>query len=512
MRDSRRILSAVLVSVSLLFFAGCQEAPRPQQQTMNIAANYNPESLDPHARDLVGQFAVAANFYEPLVRLDARMRLVPCLAESWENPDPLTWIFHLRHNVKFHSGKPFNSHDVVYSFERLLDHEDLEMRAYLSGVSEVTAPDDFTLQLRTNLPLALLPNKLNFVLIVPQGSTADTLTRQPDGTSPYTFAGWERGKLVHMKRFEQYWGAKPSIPVVNFHLNLSPDEAVQGLPSGRYQLIQFDSKKLEKVVGSLERYRMIRNDTLFVTHLGYDLSRQISPHCSAVPNPFLNPLVRRALHLAVDRNALVEAIPFYGSPATQPIPPFVFGFNSAIAATVPDPQKAKSLMAEAGYGSGFSVTLHSTRTLTPTAQIVADQLKQIGIQTTIAALPAPEYYKTLDAGESSFFISSFGCVSGDASDYLMDALHSRDTARSLGGSNFGRYTNAEFDRLIDESAAIQKLSDRSRRMQQLQQLAMQELPWIPLYVDQEVYALDQHYKWEPRSDSFILAQEISLRR
>lgn len=512
---TRSILKAAGALSALVILMSCgpsEDRLAPFSETVNIATPYDPDTLDPHARDLVGNFAVVSNFYEPLVRLDARMKLLPCLASSWENPDPLSWRFHLREGVRFHSKKLLSSRDVVYSLERLLRSDTLEMRAYLSGVSGVIAEDAQTVRILTNHPVNLLPNKLSFVHIVPEGSTDQTMAGTVDGTGPYILKSWERGKMIRLQSFQEYWGKPADLSSVNLFLDTAPEAAIKGLPGKTFQLVQINSKQLEPAVRKLNDYELIRNDTLFVSYLSFDLSRQITPNCTAVPNPFKNLKVRQAIHLALDRNALVDRLVVYASPATQPLPPFVFGFNPAIGLPAHDPEQARRLMADAGYEKGFDVTLDSSKALEPAAQILREQLQGIGIHVSVRAMPASEYYRTLGNGDSSLFLSSYGCVTGDASDYLEEALHSRDSAHRFGGTNFGRYLNPEADRLIEQSGNLQKAEDRLALLKDIQDLAMQDLPWIPLFIEQEMYALDKRFSWQPRSDGFILVQEVSLRR
>ncbi len=506
-----RSSTALRILLVSLLFVSCDNTPEKQPEVLNIAVPYDPDTLDPHAKDLVGHFAVASNFYEPLVRLDARMRLMPCLAISWENPDALTWIFHLRPSVEFHSGKVMTSRDVVFSLERLLRNELLEMRAYLSGVAEVSTLDASTVRIQTTHPLHLLPNKLSFVHIVPEGSSDEMLAGKADGTAPYSLIGWERNKLVRMQRFPDHWSGAVVLPFANLHLNTSAEQAMKSLPERKFQLVRFDSKQSEPLIKGEVDYEILRNDTLFVSYLGFDLSRHVTPQCSAVPNPFKSLAVRRAIHLAMDRDKLVKNLAVFASPATQPLPPFVFGYNPAIGLPKHDVTEARKLLTETGYGNGFDVTLDTSRGMEPAAKLAAEQLREIGIRATVKAMPTSEYYRTLDSGDSSLFLSSYGCVTGDASDYLDDALHSRDSSRRYGGSNFGRYFNPQIDRLIEQSAVIQKVENRRIRLQEIQSLTMQDLPWIPLFIDQEVYAIDTRFSWQPRSDGFIIAYEVILR-
>src|SRR5262249_6387418 len=159
--------------------------------------------------DLVSNLAALVNVYEPLVTADADMRIQPCLAESWQSPDPLTWTFRLRRSVTFHSGRALRAADVVYSFDRLRRDPKLEMRGHVREVRQVVAVDDHTVMIQTGEPARMILNKLKFVMIVPEGATDEALKTAPDGTGPYALRAWRPEEPMHLVRNEKYWGRAP---------------------------------------------------------------------------------------------------------------------------------------------------------------------------------------------------------------------------------------------------------------------------------------------------------------
>lgn len=169
----------VLASVAL---AACGTAA-PERE-LRVAMYDDLASFDPHARNTVGAYEVLSSVYEPLVTLDRAMRPAPALAVSWETPDLMTWVFRLRPGVRFHDGSPLTAEDAAASLRRVLSDERPEMRSYLSGVAEATAQGSDTVVVRTHRPNAQLVSRLHFVLIVPRGSTAESLARRANGTGP----------------------------------------------------------------------------------------------------------------------------------------------------------------------------------------------------------------------------------------------------------------------------------------------------------------------------------------
>lgn len=490
----------------LLFLPGCKKQ-EARLDHISIAIPYELESLDPHERNTLSDFSMLSHFYEPLVTTDSSMVLQPLLADRWENPDLSTWILHLRGNVHFHDGKPMTSQDVVYTFQRLLKSPDLEMSGYMLNIAEVRAVNADTVEIRTEHPMSILLNKIRFVPIIPKGSTAESLAHTVNGTGPYKMMKWEKGSRMEIVRNDGYWGKKPDLAAVTFFLNQNPEAAIRSLMAGQCQFALCPTKKVEKI-NQDPRFQILRSDSLFLKYLSYDLLRDETPFCDVHPNPFKNPLVRRAMHLGIDRNHLVNSLSSYGVPASQAVPPFIFGFNPQIPMPQYNPEKAKDLLRQAGLPNGFHATLHAREIFREAAVDVRDQLEQIGIHLDLQVLSDAKLFDMLDHRQSSLFLSRFGCPTGDASDILDNSLHSVDVARHFGRHNYGDYSNPEMDREIEASAQTQDLEKRRAMLQHIMSIFMEDLVWIPLYIDQDVYAVDRRLQWQPRNDSFVLAWEI----
>lgn len=497
--------------LALLVLPSCGTGRVPRADSIRIAVPYEVSTLDPHAETKLGNMSVLTNIYEPLVTTDADMRIQPCLAETWESPDLLTWLFHLRKSVSFHDGRAFHAADAVYSLNRVLRDDSLGMHSALQDVSDVTAVDDVTLRVRTARPSPILLNKLSAVLIVPEAATADALGASANGTGPYVVAEWKPGERLLLNRHEGHWmRPRPRVREVAFSLGRPPEEAVEGLLAGKYQLIQCDSKKTALLVERSSRTRVVRRSNLYVKYLGYDLRREATPFCGVKPNPFRNVLVRRAIHMAVDRHFLVSELSSYAVPALQPVPRFVFGFNPKIPEAQYDKEAARELLRQAGLERGFEVVLHARRIFEEAAQLVREELGPVGIQVEVRALPDAEFFGLLGRGEASFWLNRFGCSSGDASDFLDDAVHSRVLESRFGAKNYGGYANPDLDRAIERVAALE-LERRRNALQSILATVVEDLVWIPLYNDQDVYGIDRSLAWEPRGDSFIRASEITPR-
>jgi ABC-type transport system substrate-binding protein len=221
--------------------------------------------------------------------------------------------------------------------------------------------------------------------------------------------------------------------------------------------------------------------------------------------------VREAVSLAIDRTRLVASLPGSGAPATQPVPRFIFGFDPEMPEARADPAAARDLLATAGLGKGFDVVLHSRRIFTDAALSVKEQLADIGVRAEVRSLADPDFFDLLRDKGLTFWLSRYGCNTGDAAQFLETIVHSRDPARHFGVQNDGGYSNHDLDRAIESLAEIEKLDLRRLAIQKLMRRVATELEVIPLYNDEDVYAFDRSLAWRPRNDSYIRVGDIRWR-
>lgn len=481
------------------------------REDLTVSVPWDVKSLDPHAWNYLGEFTIASHFYEPLVTSDAEMRLHPCLAERWENPDPLTWTLHLRQGVVFHSGRPLRARDVVHTLNRLRTKPDLEMSGRVGDISDVSALDDLTVRIRTTRPLIILLNNLRFVGIVPEGAGRD-LAEAVDGTGPYRLAEWRKGDSLRMTRNDRYWGSRPAFASVAFRTGREPEPAAGDLLAGSSQLVQCDSAAAATRLERTGRFQIWRHTNIRLDYLAYGLSREVTPHASGKTNPFRDRRVRQAIHQVLDRRRLADEGASGAVPAHQLVPPFVFGFNPQILENVPDPEKARRLLAAAGYPRGFRVTLHTSSIFRKVAAEVSRQLLPVGIEVDVRIVTSAEFFDRLRRGDVGMYVLGFGCVTGDASEMLENGIHTRDDAGRWGLHNYGGYSNAGLDHLIEVGAGLEDVRARGSHLAQTMSRVMEELPWIPLLFGRDVYAAEKALSWRPRYDGFILAHEVTTRR
>ena len=482
-------------------------ARRAGPDRLTVVLPYEVTTLDPHATSTLSNLSVLLNVYETLVFSDAEMRLSPCLAERWETPDPKTWIFELRPNVRFHDGKLLDSSDVVFSLDRLLRRHDLRMSGYLVYIDSVEALDPRKVRIRTTRPLSILLNNVSYIAIVPNGSTDAGLSAGEDGTGPYRLRRSLHDE-IELTRNESYWGPRPFFQNATFELGVPAGRAEELVQAGIANLAQCNSRSISPPAGSTGRFKVLRQPDVFVKHLAFDVGRDSTPGVPGSRNPFRDLRVRKAIDVAVDREELVAGLPVPAVPAPQLVPPFIFGFDPTIAAPRTDTALAARLLADAGYPDGFDVTLDVRRLFEPAARIVARQLARVKIRASVRVNSDMELATLNQKNETSFILDRFGCTTGDISDLFDNVVHSSDPAGHFGIFNTFGYSNPAIDRLIEESAANSDPVSRQSLLQKIETMAMDDLVMVPLYVDEDIFAVDSSLTWRPRNDGMVLACDI----
>jgi len=481
--------------------AGCSRQAPPPRRPLRIALYNDPLALDPHLRNEVLTFSVLRNLYEALTAFDAGIKIGPALAESWENPNELTWIFHLRRGVHFHDGRELTATDVLFSFDRARHAPTSNVGTYLVAIDRVRALDRHTVEIVTARPYPVLLHKLAFVFIVPQGSPAEI--RRPVGTGPYRLVAYEPGKRLTLRAFEGYWGGVPPEREVELLPVPDPGARVRRLLAGQVDLVQDPGPANIARVRAAPHCRVLEQDSLSVVHVIMRPDRA----------PFDDPRVRRAIHLAIDRRALVEeALRGEGVPVGQMVGRNVFGYAPDILPPAPDLARARALLAAAGHPDGLELEILFRPGRLPEVAALQRQLLRAGVRLRPVERPWAELFRRLLAGDVDFYFGAWFCLSGDASDLFDSVVHSREGARGYGASNFNRYVNPALDAMIEQSGSTLDLLARRAQLERCMRVLMDDLSFIPLYSPAIVFGVRDDLEWQPRRDGLILADTIRRRR
>ncbi|HEV3073154.1 MAG TPA: ABC transporter substrate-binding protein [Thermoanaerobaculia bacterium] len=488
-------LAWVALAAAVVFTAHCRRpAPLPERP-LRIALDGAAFTLDPHAGELL-TLSVLRNLYDSLTAFDAGNRVGPALAESWENPDELTWIFHLRRGVSFHDGRELTARDVLFSFERARRAPTSEIGSYLVAIEKVLALDPHTVEITTRRPDPILLNKVAFVLVVPAGSPPVIV--RPVGTGPYRLVAHEPGKRLALRAFERYWGGAPPERAVELLPVPDPDARVKGLLDGDLDIVEepgfADLARIRAAPGC----RIARQArSLGVTYLLLRSDRR----------PLDDLRTRRALSLALDRGELVRtALHGEGVPIGQMVTGNVFGFAPDIRPPAASPATARALLAAAGHAGGLDLELQIRAGARPELDALARQLLSAGIRVHARARPVEEFSPDAEVSFASWF-----CLSGDASDFFDAMAHSPTADSGYGAGNFIHYRNRELDALIEDSESALDLLARRTQLEHAMHVLMADFVFIPLYSAPILYGTRDTVDWQPRSDHLILVNTIRRR-
>jgi len=215
------------------------------------------------------------------------------------------------------------------------------------------------------------------------------------------------------------------------------------------------------------------------------------------------------VQLALDRSRLAAELPSHAMAANQLVPRQVFGYNARLPEPRPDRERAKALLREAGFPNGFNTTLHTRQILGEAAEPVRRELHEVGIELEVVVLPDPEYFPGLQKHAFSLWLDRWSCTTGDAGELFENALHSSQPIRGLGVYNESAYVNPALDAAIEKMLVIEDLAKRRVALEDLMESVMRDLVWIPLYTDEEVWAVDRGFVWRPGSDYWLHLADVS---
>jgi len=464
---------ASILSVSFLC---CSQRSDPQTLVMIIESS--PTNLDPRVGLDAQSERIGELLFDALLTRDDHLNVQPGLAERWEMPDPLTYVFHLHHGVTFHDGRPLTSRDVKWTFDSLLDGKIRSTKtATYRSVDRIDALDDFTVIFHLKEPNATLPWNLSegAIGIVPYG-LLDEVTAKPLGSGPFKFVSAEPDKEVILERNDNYWGSRARLSRIRFivvpdtttrALELrkgSADVAINALTSDMVLALEKEPKlAIERAPGTI------------LSYMAFNLR-----------DPLLNDVrVRRAIAYAVDRQPLIEYIwRGFAQPAASVLPPQSWANNPNLPPYSHDSEKARQILDAAGYrpvnGIRFHLTMktsteESTRLL---AAVLQQQLREVGIALDIRTYEFATFLADVTSGAFQFY--SLRWIGGNEDPDIFDTVfHSTNIPPK--GRNRSFYSNPRVDVLIDRARRESDQNVRKRLYTELQELLAQDMPYVNLW-------------------------------
>lgn len=496
-----------IFNAGLVMILGAYSGHVMAAKTLVFCSEGSPEGFNPQFFTTgTTMDASAIPMYNRLVEFElGTTNIVPALAESWAmSADGLSYTFTLRKGVKFHSSakfKPsrdFNADDVLFSYQRMADpkhpfhntapgqtfayFEDMGLNKIVDKLEKI---DDYTIRFVLKQPeapfLANLAMDFASVLSAEYAEkmkavdTPGTIDRDPIGTGPFQFQSYQKDAIIRYKAFASYWGGRPKID--NLIYAITPDASVRyaKLRAGECHVMAFPKPADIAQMKADPALKMLTQEGLNVGYIAFNVEKK----------PFDNKLVRQALSMAVDKQAIVKSV-FQGAgvPAKNPIPPTLWSYNDKVKDYSYDVAKAKALLAKAGYPNGVEVELWYlpvTRPYNPDgkrmAELIQSDWAKIGVKTKLISYEWTEYRKRSKTGEQHAIMFGWSGDNGDPDNFFGPIL-SCDAVK--GGGNVSRWCNKDFEALIQKAKVSSKLAERAKFYEKAQELVHEEAPQIPI--------------------------------
>ncbi len=448
-------------------------------------------SLDP--ADIEDGFSVnvTSNMFDTLVRFRAdNTQVEPALAESWTaSPDGLVWSFKLRQGVKFHDGTPVNAAAVKFSYDRQVDKKN----PYHTGnfpyaeftfqnVKSVDVVNDSTVRFTLSAPFApFLTNMAMFSTAVVSPTSVQKygkdMFKHPVGSGPFKFVEWVKKDHVTMEANKDYWAGRPCVDRL----------IMRAIPDNTVRLLEVE-KGTVQVMDQINPpdYGRIRGNKDLVLFTGPGLNVGYIA-MNVEKSPFNDVRIRRAVNYAVNKDSLIRA--FYagvGAPAKNPMPPTIWGYNDAVQPYGYSVEKAKQLLAEAGYPNGFSTELwwpNRSRPYLTQPQKIAEalqaQLAKAGIRAKLVTFEWGTYLAKTRSAEHPMAILGWIGDNGDPDNFLYVLLDKDNTEKGK-AANIAFYKSDALHNLLIKAQQVSDQNARAKFYRQAQEIIHSDAPWVPL--------------------------------
>ncbi|WP_457281998.1 ABC transporter substrate-binding protein [Polaromonas sp. P5_D5] len=488
-------------------------------------------SADPHVLGAANR-GVWMNVYDSLIGQDEKLHPIPLLALSWKAIDEKQWEFKLRPGVKFHNGEPMTANDVKFSLDRARALAGPKtFKTYLRAVDSVRVQDPLTVIIKTKEAAPTLPENVGLVAILSKGSGAEIKEEDFEngkaavGTGPFKYAGLIPSQQVTMTRNDAYWGSKPAWSKVIYQLIPKEPARAAAMLGGSVDVIDGAAGSLTETLKKSGKVSVVSTTSYLLNYLAMDQFRAVSPYVTShdgkplAKNPFQDKRVRQAITVAINRDAINKFVmKGDAEPATQIVPAGFFGYEPALKLQPGDTARAKALLTEAGYPSGFKVVLHCTndRYLNDArvCEAIAQMLTQAGIKTDTRTLPYANFITRATSGgaggepEFSLAMCGIGAVLGDSLEPYTAVVHTFDKALGTGANNYGRYSNKEFDAAIRSASKTLSEKEREELLRTAARVAAEDVAIVPVHNAKVAWGLRKGLSMSPRSDGFTIANGI----
>ncbi|HET9028129.1 MAG TPA: ABC transporter substrate-binding protein [Trueperaceae bacterium] len=508
----RRNSFILTLLATLLLLGSVAHAQGTEPTTVTIALTDDPPSGDPHKTRGANGGHLLFNLFDGLVALSGDMTtIMPALATSWEQVDDLTWSFTLREGVKFHNGEPFTAAAVQYSITRILDPNAVRFNTDYKQIGEVDVVDDYHVIIHTKVPDPNFIAKMAGLHIVPPVYTASVSEEEfgshPIGTGPYHLVEWTLGQRLVLEANDDYWNGRPTVDRLVF----------RPIPEASTRLAELQAGTVDLIVGlNYDAIPLLDADPNLRVEANTG-RRTVIMHMDLLngAKPLQDVRVRQAMSYAIDRQLLIDSVlNGYGTPLATIFRPDMAGYSADFQPYPYDPERARELLAEAGYPDGFSIRFMTSDGIVTKGVEVAEalgaMLGDVGIKVDVLPV-ALQVMRDMYIGNPEpasgkvepLFMFNYGAPTPDATSPLKALVQT--------GGIEAFYNDPTMNALIDEYASEMNPTTRASVAHDIQEKLYNDLPIIALYLQLDTYGVSERLNWTARKDEYVLGKDISIR-
>ncbi|RZL64208.1 MAG: ABC transporter substrate-binding protein [Variovorax sp.] len=494
-------------------------------QTIRIANQGDALSLDPHSLNESLQLSITLNVYEGLTDRNKDLSLAPALATSWKQTGPDVWRFELRKGVQFHDGTPFTADDVIFSVARAAG-DGSDVKAKVNDIKEVRKVNDHTIDIVTKGPFPILPDVLSDLAIMSKKWCEENKAEKPvdrrkgientasfkaNGTGAYRVRERQPDVRTTFVRNATYWGKiEGNAQEVVFTPISNAATRVAALVSGQVDVMEPVPVQDIARINSSANAQVVVGPELRTIFLGMDQKRDELLYSSVKgKNPFKDKRVRQAFYQAIDINGIQRTVMRGASrPTALMVGPGINGWTEGQDKRLPyDVEGAKKLLADAGYPSGFEVTMNCPNDRYVNdgqiCQTVAANLARINVKVNLAAETKGTYFPKILRRDTSFYLLGWTPTTYDSHNALDALMRCPDDKSGNGQFNLGSYCNPKLDDLIGKIKSNTDKAQRQALIAEAFTIHTDDIGHLPLHQQSLAWGVSKKVALTQRADNFM---------